>query len=190
MKQISRTYYLLTADWVKFSYISFIVLLLSSCASMSEEQCLTANWLDQGFRDGRVGQPLARLADHRKACAKVGVTPNEARYFEGRDQGILSYCTPENGLRVGRQGQTYRNACPAHLEQAFLVAFDKGKALYETEQTLEKLQQQRQELERLLIEEEDANTRRYLYQSLRERDWELRRVQEEQRYLERRLRYP
>lgn len=168
------------------SLLISIALLLSSCASMSKEQCLTANWLDQGFRDGRTGQPLVRIADHKKACAKVGVTPDETRYLAGREQGIALYCTPESAFKVARAGQSYRNACPAHLEQEFLVAFDKGKALFEAQQRVEKLTQETRELELLLRAEEDREQRRYLRQDIRDRDWELQRARDEQYYLERR----
>lgn len=164
------------------------LLLLSSCASMSKEQCLTANWLDQGFRDGRSGQPLTRIAAHQKACAKVGVVPNQTLYVEGRDKGIALYCTPENALTVGRQGQPYRNACPASLEQEFLEAYEKAKQLYDAEQRIESLNQDSRQLELRLRDEDDREKRRYLRQDLRDLDWELQRARDEQRYLERRFR--
>lgn len=162
-------------------------MLLSGCASMSKEECLTANWHDQGFRDGRTGQPLARLAEHRKACAKVGVIPNDGQYAQGRDEGIAVYCAPENGMRVGRQGQTYRNACPASLEQQFLMSYHQGKQLYDAEQRVEELTQETRELELSLRDEEDREKRRYLRQDIRNLDWQLQRARDEQDYLQRRI---
>lgn len=178
---------IISRNTLKISLTAVALLLLSSCASMSKEECLTANWLDQGFRDGRSGQPLARIAEHQKACAKVGVVPNDALYFQGRDQGIALYCTAENALVVGREGQPYRNACPAVLEYEFLTAYDKGKQLFDAEQRIEFLNQDSHQLELLLRDEEDREKRRYLRRQLRELDWELHSARDEQRYLERRL---
>lgn len=172
----------------RFSVFTMVALLLSSCASMSKEECLTANWLDQGFRDGRTGQPLSRLEDHRAACAKVAVIPNNNLYIEGREQGIVLYCTPENALQEGLQGRPYRHACPAELEQAFLRSYTNGKQLYEAEQEVEQLNNRSRQLEKSLIREDDKELRRYLRRQLREIDWELQRARDQQRYLERRLR--
>ena len=164
-------------------------LLLSSCASMSEQECLTANWQDQGFRDGRNGEPLTRIEDHRQACAKVGVIPDQRLYFKGRDQGILHYCTPDNAIREGRLGRAYRNACPAHLEHRFLQAYEQGKEIYEVEQHIEKLNTESKQLEQALRKEEDRDQSRYLRQELRDIDRQLQRAREDLRYLERRLGY-
>ena len=172
----------------RFTAIAMVALLLSGCASMSKEECLTANWLDQGFRDGRTGQPLSRLEDHRAACAKVSVIPNDNLYIEGREQGILLYCTPESALQEGLQGRPYRDACPAELEHAFLLAYNKGKQVYKAEQQVEQLNSQSRQLEQSLVREDDKNQRRYLRRQLRELDWELQRARDEYRYLERQLR--
>ena len=162
---------------------------LSGCASMSEKECLTANWLDQGYRDGRNGQPLSRLEDHREACQKVGVIPDRNRYFKGRDSGILEYCTPENALYEGRQGRSYRHSCPAHLERNFLIYYQDGKRIYEAEQRVDELNRQSMQLQNSLKKEKDDTKRNHLRRELRNMDQELRRARDELRYQERRIRY-
>lgn len=168
-------------------WLVLMTLLVSGCASMTEQECLTANWLDQGFRDGRSGQPLTRLASHTEACAKVGVIPNAALYREGRDQGIKHYCTSENGFLQGRQGHSYRQACPAALEHQFLVSYEQGQQLYQAEQLIESLNEDTRQLEQLLRDEEDRDKRRDLRKNIRDLDWERQRARDEQYYLERRL---
>jgi hypothetical protein len=49
---------------------------LSGCASISADECRSANWQDIGIRDGANGQPEEYLIQHSTACAKVGVTPD------------------------------------------------------------------------------------------------------------------
>lgn len=174
---------------VRVVAVASLALLISSCASMNEQECLTANWLDQGFRDGRNGEPLTRIEDHRKACAKVGVRPDQKLYFEGRDRGILHYCTPDNAFQEGRLGRQYRNACPAHLEHRFLIFYEQGKQIYDAEQRIEKLNRESSSLEQALKKEDDKEQRRYLRQELRDVDRQLQRAREDMRYLEKRLRY-
>jgi len=174
---------------VRVVAVASLALLISSCASMNEQECLTANWLDQGFRDGRNGEPLTRIEDHRRACAKVGIRPDQKLYFEGRDRGILHYCTPDNAFQEGRLGRQYRNACPAHLEHRFLIFYEQGKQIYDAEQRIEKLNRESSSLEQALKKEDDKEQRRYLRQELRDVDRQLQRAREDMRYLEKRLRY-
>lgn len=162
--------------------------LVSSCASMSEQECLSANWLDQGFRDGRSGQPLTRFQEHRQACAKVGIRPDQRLYLQGREQGIVHYCTPSNAIEEGRLGRQYRNACPAHLEHEFFLAYERGKQVYDAEQGIEKLNRESKQLEQRLKTDKDKDSRRSIRQELRDLDRQLQGAREDVRYLERRLR--
>lgn len=166
----------------------FLFVMLSGCASMSEQECLTANWLDQGYRDGRGGMPLSLLADHAEACAKVGVVPDAMAYRKGRDQGVIEYCTPENARHEGRLGRSYRNACPAHLERRFLRDYEDGKRVYNAEQEVDRLNRRASELERSIKKEKDDAKRQVLRRELRGIDRDLSRARENMRYEERRLR--
>jgi hypothetical protein len=180
---------LLARKNARIAGLAVLAVLVSSCASMSEQECLTANWLDQGFRDGRNGEPLTRIEDHRQACAKVGVRPDQRLYLQGRDRGILHYCTSDNAVQEGLLGRQYRNACPAHLEHRFLIFYERGKQIYDAEQYIEKLNKQTNQLEQALKQEENKEQRSYLRQELRDVDRQLQRAREDLRYLERRLRY-
>jgi uncharacterized small protein (DUF1192 family) len=79
------------------------------------------------------GYPGDRIAQHRKACAKYGVTTNLALYQQGREQGLREFCQPANGYRIGVRGGTYAGVCPTNLEPAFVAAFDSGHQLYALE---------------------------------------------------------
>jgi len=61
---------------------------LAGCAAMSQEECRTADWGEQGMRDALDGYPRSRLADIREACAKAGVAPIESLYWNGWNAGI------------------------------------------------------------------------------------------------------
>jgi hypothetical protein len=116
-----------------------VVLGLQGCASLSEDECLSADWYTIGYEDGLRGHTPIRIADHRKACASHGVSPDLARYASGREAGLKWYCEPRNGFRLGVKGQAYTGACPAQAESPFLVAWSAGKEIHDTEYQLRRL---------------------------------------------------
>jgi hypothetical protein len=110
-----------------------VALALSGCASMDEEECLTVDWRTIGFEDGAAGYAGDRIASHRKACAKHGVTPDLGLYRSGREEGLREFCRPASGYRLGAQGGGYGGVCPADLEHEFLSAYGSGRQLYTLE---------------------------------------------------------
>lgn len=116
-------------------------LLLGSCATMSEEQCLAGNWSGQGYSDGRAGYGWSRLTEHAEACAKHGITPDNNAYYEGHARGVRAYCQPANGYRLGVNGSGISNGfCPADLESDFRYAYADGRTLYDANQRVNDLQ--------------------------------------------------
>jgi hypothetical protein len=110
--------------------LACLALALSGCATMNRGECLTVDWRTIGYEDGVAGYAGDRIAQHRKACAKYGVTADLARYQEGRSQGLLEYCQPANGFRVGARGDGYGGICPAPVERAFFDAYSAGHQLF------------------------------------------------------------
>jgi hypothetical protein len=119
---------------------SLALLLLAGCASMDKDECRTADWRAVGLEDGAQGYPLERLGEHRKACAKHNVTPDTDRYIAGRTEGLATYCTPDNGYRVGRTGGTYRGVCPQTTIAGFTSAYNRGKELYDLHRRLDSVE--------------------------------------------------
>lgn len=162
---------------------------LGGCASMSEKDCLTANWSDQAYRDGRQGYPLSRIEDHREACSKVGVVPDVALYRRGHGQGVLEYCTPPNAVAEGRSGRSYRNACPAALEGEFLAYYELGRRAFHAQQRVDDLYRESQRVQRTLDKEKNESKRRRLRNELRDLDRDLRNARDTLHYEEQRLPY-
>ena len=78
--------------------------LLSSCTTMSKDECLAGAWGEKGYADGASGYPMTRLDDHAKACAKFQIAPNPAAYGSAREDGLRTYCTFRRGWEEGRAG--------------------------------------------------------------------------------------
>ena len=110
---------------------------LYACASgMGKDQCVTADWLSIGYEDGLHGYPADRIGAHRVACARHQVTPNLAAYTQGRQLGLVEYCQPKNGFRVGLHGGGYANVCSGPTEQSFVSGYQWGRQIYEARSEL------------------------------------------------------
>ena len=110
--------------------LGLLTLGMSGCASMSRSECAAVDWRTIGYEDGAAGFPGEHIAQHRKACAKYGITPNFDLYQAGRSQGLREYCRPSNGYRLGAVGGSYAGVCPSGLEAPFLEGYDAGRQLY------------------------------------------------------------
>ena len=159
--------------------------LLTGCASMSPQECQTANWYEQGMRDGIHGEPRSRVEDHREACAKLGIQPDVKKYMAGRDIGIRQYCTPDVGMQEGLQGRSYRNSCPPLLEAKFLDRYRVGYRVYQAQQRVNQLDNEVNRKQRELDKARDDNKRARLRQDLRDLDRRLRDARNDVYYAER-----
>lgn len=155
-----------------------VLLLLNACASLTESECRAGDWRAIGYRDGQNGRSFGRIEDHRNACAEFGVVPNVTLYREGHARGLLFYCTPTNGLAVGRRGDTYLGVCPPDLEPSFLRYYASGHDIYEARQRLDRLDDEQRSLEERIRKADKRDDPRYLederHRLHRERDlaWE------------------
>jgi hypothetical protein len=103
---------------------------VAGCSSMSERECMAADWRMIGYEDGVQGYAGDGIGRYRKSCGKHGVTPDLTQYQQGRDQGLREFCKPLNGFRVGARGGGYSGVCPAELDQSFVDAYQSGRQLY------------------------------------------------------------
>jgi hypothetical protein len=111
-------------------WLAIVLGSLSGCASMSSDECMTSDWSAIGYEDGARGYTTDRFGQHRKACAKHGVTPDFSAYQNGRDQGLVEYCQPNRGFNVGSNGGSYNGVCSVNQEADFLDAYNAGHRLY------------------------------------------------------------
>lgn len=107
-----------------------VLMILSGCATMSGDECVTSDWHAIGFEDGSRGHTSGRLSERRKACAKHGVTPDFDEYQAGRKEGLVEFCQPSRGFNLGTSGGQYHGVCSAHNEGRFLDAYNSGYHLY------------------------------------------------------------
>ena len=114
---------------------------ISGCSTgMGKDQCVAADWRTIGYEDGLHGFPADRIGVHRVACAKHQITPNLAAYTEGRERGLIEYCQPKNGFRVGLHGGGYANVCSGSTESLFVDSYRYGRQIYDARSELRNTQ--------------------------------------------------
>ena len=91
---------------------------------------MASDWSAVGYEDGARGYNTDNFGQHRKACAKHGVTADFPAYQHGRDQGLLEFCQPNRGFNVGSSGGGYNGVCNVNMEPDFLDAYNAGYRLY------------------------------------------------------------
>ena len=106
---------------VRFLLALLFLAPLASCTTVSEEECRGGDWQAIGFQDGVDGRDTRFVENHTKACASVGVAPDIAEWEQGREEGLVVYCTPLRNYLLGRRGIVAKEICPAEL-QAMLTS--------------------------------------------------------------------
>lgn len=114
---------------IGLAYI-LMAFVLTGCATLNKDECMTADWAQIGYEDGARGYQDLRVSSHREACAKHGVSVDFRAYQDGYDEGVVRFCTPDNGFDQGVAGKQYNGVCPPALEPSFLEAFDAGREIH------------------------------------------------------------
>lgn len=173
---------------MKYLPVLLSALVLGGCTTLSQNECLTADWESIGYIDGSKGYRSGRIADHTEACAKVGITPDEKLYEEGRGRGLEIFCTARNGLRFGEQGSSYAGVCPVDLEPAFLHGYDVGRNLHDLKEHMSQLQSEVQRTQAQLRSKDaplNDYERNQLIYRLRDLEREYGRAEADYRRMER-----
>lgn len=122
------------------------LVILSGCATLSEDECLTADWYGIGYEDGANGLPDTHIGEHRQACAKHGVTPDFRAYQDGHDEGIIGFCTARNGFTRASNGYEYTGICPPSLEPEFLDGYEAGREIYKVSTNISNLKSEQRSI--------------------------------------------
>jgi hypothetical protein len=164
---------------------------LSACASLSKEECLNADWKTIGYEDGSLGRAETTIQSHRKACAKINVSPDLNQYLSGHKEGARVYCKKSTAYQLGVSGGAYNGICPADLEPAFLKAYRYGQELFSIRQEISRiesaitsyensitdLEKQKQEAKKLIVDSSSTKEKRQQLKEIDRLDMEIRRYE-------------
>ena len=126
--------------WFRILAVLATAIVLSSCSSISEQECVTGDWYSIGVNDGKDGADIKKYKKYQKECASHGITADFARYQQGYQQGLVFYCDFAHGEAHGRSGASYNTACTGNLEMQFRLGYQKGKEWHQVKSAVDNLQ--------------------------------------------------
>lgn len=153
---------------------------LSACASLSGQQCQSGDWTRIGRADGERGLPQSQLDEHRKACIRHGIEPEEEKYRTAWATGLRAYCTEAGAYVSGRRGDSYHGVCEPAFEEKILPAYRRGRELSFLLRDISELRRRVDDLERTPLTGEYSDAERMqlrgraaeLRGELRRREWD------------------
>jgi len=113
-------------------FITGLAVVLTGCASISEDQCLAGNWEALGFKDGSNGYAASRISDYADVCSKYDVSVDTKLYLTSHEQGVQRYCTPQRGYDAGENGSSFNQVCSSFA--GYEDGYSEGYIVYEIEQ--------------------------------------------------------
>ncbi|MEK7356664.1 MAG: DUF2799 domain-containing protein [Bdellovibrionota bacterium] len=157
------------------------VLLASACLGCAHRPavtktaatCVGIDWWETGRTDGVSGHAVFKLDEHKRRCSDTETPVDVDLYLNGRDAGLIDFCTPQQGFAAGHSGANYENVCPLHLEPAFLRAFETGARLSALESQDLDLESRIDNLTRLLRTQQAGTAVRSQLEQLRSQRAEL-----------------
>lgn len=162
---------------------------LAGCATLSPEQCMSADWFSLGAQDALNGYPPNHVDRHARACGKAGVVPDERTWWAGYVETLPRFCVGGTGYSYGARNATYYGQCPDELEYAFLDGYRLGQDYYDLKRRIDEAEKEIRRLRESMNDDDatDASREadgRWLDHYKRERD----RLQRQQWDLESRAR--
>lgn len=112
--------------------------------------CTNIDWYEIGRLDGLSGSPLEKMDEQAKRCPDKTHTLDAEMYTNGRDAGLIVFCSAAGGLEAGKAGAEYENVCPEHLEESFLTNYKLGLQIRKLEDENSDLQERINNLSRLI----------------------------------------
>ncbi len=128
---------------MKRYFLSIFLTMLTGCAThLSQQQCLTTNWQELGFRDGSSGSEPKNLEQSTQDCTSYGVKIDRNQYQSGWKQGVQKFCTPNSDLgfadaQAGKPLSDINSRIPICTQadivlnlSTYKIGHQKGLALY------------------------------------------------------------
>jgi hypothetical protein len=91
--------------------------------------CAYIDWFEIGRADGRAGSTMTKLQEYHQRCDPLGTPPAVDAYRNGRELGLIDFCSANGALEAGRSGLMNHDVCPEHLKETFTANFEIGRRI-------------------------------------------------------------
>ncbi len=106
------------------------LLALSGCASMTENDCLLADWQAIGYQLGAQGKDTAMFNNYQRDCAKYQVQADFNAFQRGHKLGVAAYCTYGQGMSLASAGEDINTLCSVGRYPEFYNGYREGLKHY------------------------------------------------------------
>lgn len=130
---------------MKVAFFTVLMMGLSACTTnppLDRQGCENVDWYELGRRDGSQGLPVNVYESRRSECKLESDLALENLYLNGRNAGLVDFCTPANGFEMGRTGQIYYYVCPVDTESEFVGRFRVGRRIFQLEKSNQEVSSQ------------------------------------------------
>ena len=138
-------------------FILATLFILSSCSSLSRDECDETNWRKIGINEGSYGNP-SNFSSYEKQCKKFGNVAFKSDYDQGHQEGLEIFCTYSNGYYFGFNQKSSVDECK-QFNSDFSRGFKDGngereekkkQGLLRKKAEEERKEQEKKDLERIL----------------------------------------
>ena len=119
--------------------VSLGLLMLNGCSHLGKEDCASKDWYEVGRQDGSLGKFENEYAGHKKSCDLKDPAFSQSLYKNGRNAGLVSYCSNSNAFLLGKDLKAIPKVCPSVSRQSFLKHYNLGKRVHGLEKQKRKL---------------------------------------------------
>lgn len=102
---------------------------VSSCETMSAEECAAADWRALGFNDA-AGNGSDNFRSRAESCGEKGFVADGAAYAAGFGEGMYQFCQPAYAFQYALRGGSFNGVCPAELQRDFYGAYTDGGRIH------------------------------------------------------------
>jgi len=102
------------------TYAVLAIASLGGCATRAEIACV-GDPEALGYREGSLGQ---------RRCGNDLSSEGRIAYERGWGEGVVRFCSEDNGYQQGCQGAPISNVCPNDRASAYLDGYQSGYAIY------------------------------------------------------------
>ncbi|MFT6633549.1 MAG: hypothetical protein ACJAS4_003520 [Bacteriovoracaceae bacterium] len=96
---------------MKLILIYIAIFIANGCSTLSKNECENRNWFNLGKSDAMNGEVEPKTAEYRRDCSEYGLQIKSMDYLKGFENGLKKYCTYNNGLNRGEDGEESHALC-------------------------------------------------------------------------------
>jgi hypothetical protein len=99
----------------------------SDSSGNSKSLCNNDSWKEFGKKIALSGKSVRTFNTYKDKCGEqLPVTAKET-YLAGFREGLVEFCTYENGYNIGGKGKDDTKLCPLELRKQFELGYKKGQ---------------------------------------------------------------